>query len=399
MIDSHESHIAVVLKDSRVLLVGLKSEVYSPIANTWLTVGGGAIARSQQTATLLRDGRVLVAGGIDGVTGRSVPTTEIYDPATNAWAPAASMVGRRYAHTATLLADGRVLVVGGTRSAVVLDSTEIYDPGSNRWAPGPSLPNPRSAHAATLLRDGRVLVAGGEDGSSTLATAELFEPTANRWAPTNPMNTGRHSVALVSLNDGRFMAVAGLPGPGPQPGEAAEIFDPVRETWTVAGSATQPLLSYGEASVALKDGRVFVSGGPSQTYMGDGLTTGYVYDPGTDRWATTNQMAQGRVNHTASRLPDGRVLVAGGRNAQTNGTALNTTEIFDAHLGVVASPASATSGDSAAGLPPNDTPIQILAGRLPAPGLLAAGIAVIAIGVLATWFVRRRHKRGGWMRP
>ena len=64
--------------------------------------------------------------------------------------------------------------------------------------------------------------------------------------------------------------------------------------------------------------------------MGDGLTTGYVYDPGTDRWATTNQMAQGRVNHTASRLPDGRVLVAGGRNAQTNGTALNTTEIFDA---------------------------------------------------------------------
>jgi hypothetical protein len=184
------------------------------------------------------------------------------------------MVGRRYAQTATLLSDGRVLIAGGMRSTVVLDSTEIYDPGANRWSSGPALSTPRSGPGATRMPDGRVLVAGGEGGAATLASAELYDPAANRWSSTNPMTTGRHFFASFPLKDGRVMAVAGLPGPGPQPGEAAEIFDPVRQTWSPAGSSSQLVLAYGEASVLLNDGRVFVSGGASQTYMGDGLNAG-----------------------------------------------------------------------------------------------------------------------------
>jgi N-acetylneuraminic acid mutarotase len=393
MFGAHESHVAVVLRDSRVLLVGPKSEVYDPLANSWSPAGGTTITRSQGTATLLRDGRVLVAGGIDGTTGRSVPTAELYDPATNAWALAASMAGRRYSHTATLLPDGRVLIVGGTRSAVDLDSTEIYDPSSNRWSPSPSLSAPRSDHGATLLRDGRVLIAGGDGGGQTLTTADFFDPTVNRWSSTSPMTTGRHSLALIPLNDGRVMAVAGLPGPGPQPGEAAEIFDPIRETWSAAGSSTQPLLTYGEASVLLKDGRVFVSGGPSQTYMGDALSTGYVFDPRSDRWGTTNPMAQGRVSHSASLLPDGRVLVAGGRDAQTNGKGLNTTEIFDANAKLSPTPGTMLAATPVANAPGTATLLQSLS-RLPATPLLAGGIGVLAIALVATWVVRRRpHRR------
>jgi len=393
MSEHPDYHLALVLKDSRVLILGNRAEVYDPSANRWSPAGPSAVMRGNQTATLLRDGRVLITGGIDGTTGRSVPTAELYDPATNTWALAASMAGRRYAHTATLLPDGRVLIVGGTRSAVVLDSTEIYDPASNRWSPGPSLPAPRSDHGAALLPDGRVLVAGGDDGSQTLASAEFFDPTVNQWSSTNPMTTGRHSLDLIPLNDGRVMAVAGLPGPGSQAGEAAEIFDPIRETWSVAGSSTQPLLTYGEASVLLKDGRVFVSGGPSQTYMGDALSSGYIYDPTSDRWSTTSPMAQGRVSHSASLLPDGRVLVAGGRDAQSNGKGLNTTEIFDANAKVSPSPGrsavTTVASSSATG-----TPIQGLASRLPATPLLAGGIAVLAIALVATWVVRRRpHRR------
>jgi N-acetylneuraminic acid mutarotase len=393
MTEHPDYHLALVLKDSRVLILGLRAEVYDPVANRWSPAGTPAVMRGNQTATLLRDGRVLVTGGIDGTTGRSVPTAELYDPVANTWALAASMAGRRYAHTATLLPDGRVLIVGGTRSAVVLDSTEIYDPASNRWSPGPSLPAPRSDHGAALLPDGRVLVAGGDDGSQTLASAEFFDPTANRWSSTSPMTTGRHSVDLIPLNDGRVMAVAGLPGPGPQPGEAAEIFDPIRETWSVAGSSTQPLLTYGEASVLLKDGRVFVSGGPSQTYMGDALSSGYVYDPRTDRWVATNPMAQGRVSHSASLLPDGRVLVAGGRDAQSNGRGLNTTEIFNVNAKVIPSPGT-MAGTTVASSSATATPLQSLASGLPATPLLAAGIAVLVIALVATWVIRRRpHRR------
>jgi N-acetylneuraminic acid mutarotase len=393
MIRPHDSHITVVLKDGRLLVVGLKAELYDPLANSWSPTGNQGIGRSQQTATLLGDGRVLVAGGIDGTTGRSVPNAELYDPKTNAWSPAASMAGRRYAHTATLLKDGRVLIVGGTRSAVDLDSTEIYDPTADRWSPGPTLPTPRSGHSASILADGRVLLAGGEDGTGpTLASALFFDPTASRWSSTNQMTTGRHSFAMMPLKDGRVMAVAGLPGPGPQPGFAAEIFDPARDRWSVAGSDTQPLLTYGLASARLEDGRVFVSGGPSQTYMGDALDTGFLYDPTTDRWFTTNPMKQGRVDPTASLLPDGRVLVAGGRTAQTNGTPLDTTEIFDPGAAVATSPstaaATAPASSSAAGS------LQRLASQLPLVPLLTGGLGVIALAVLTTIIVRRgRHPR------
>lgn len=111
-----------------------------------------------------------------------------------------------------------------------------------------------------------------------------------------------------------------------------------------------------------------------------------MYDPATDRWVTTNPMTQGRVSHTATLLPDGRVLVAGGRNAQTNGKALDTTEIFDANAQVAISPAATPAVSSS----PTATSPQSLASRPSTMPLLAGGIALIVIALLTLVLIRRR---------
>jgi N-acetylneuraminic acid mutarotase len=300
------------------------------------------------------------------------------------------MVGRRYDHTATLLADGRVLVAGGTRSTVILDSTEIYDPTSNSWSPGPSLPSPRTGHAATLLPGGRVLVVGGNGTSDPLDTADLYDPRANRWSSTNPMGTARSTLSSILLKDGRVLAIGGVPVVSGPP--IAELFNPQLETWSPAGTSTQPTFYYGAATTILKDGRVFISGGANATLMGDGLVVGYVYDPTTDRWVTTNPMVQGRVSHSASLLPDGRVLIAGGRDRQVNGRGLDTTEIFDANATVPASPATST-GMPVVSSSVAASPIQGLASRPLAAPLLVGGGVVLAIGILGTLLVRRQRVR------
>lgn len=384
MAEHPDYHTAVVLKDGRVLILGLRAEVYDPVANRWAPAGTPAVARGSEAMTVLRDGRVLVTAGIDPSTGLSVPTAELYDPTTNTWAAAASMVGRRYDHTATLLADGRVLVAGGIRSTVFLDSTEIYDPGSNTWSPGPPLPSPRSGHAATLLTDGRVLVVGGNDSHQPLASADLYDPTSNRWSSTSSMAAPRSAVSSILLKDGRVMAMGGIPGLT-SAGVVAEIFNPERERWSPAGNPTQVGFNYGDATTILNDGRVLMTGGASQSLVGDAVPDAFVYDPRADRWFPASPMAQARVHHSASLLPSGRVLVAGGRNAQTNGAAFNTTEIFDVNAGAATSTPAATP---AAGS--TETPRQSLASRLPAVPVLAAGAAGLAIALVAAWLVRRR---------
>ena len=300
------------------------------------------------------------------------------------------MTGRRYSHTATLLRDGRVLVVGGTRSTVVLDSVEIYDPTANTWSQAATLSTPRSDHAATLLQDGRVLVAGGNsDIGQVLASAELYDPASNKWTPTVQMALARRTPSATLLKDGAVLVVGGLPYPEHAGGAIAELFHPAIETWTPAGSPTQPaVVGDGFAMTLLRDGRVLICGGASPTYLGSALASGFIYDPGLDRWFSTSQMAHGRVYPSASQLPSGRVLVAGGRDAYTNGATLNTTEIFDYP------PASGTVAIS----PKTGAPTETVGSRGMIAPLVAGGIAVIAvIGLMLITppLVRRWRRRRG----
>ena len=141
------------------------------------------VGRAEATATLLPNGKILIAGGV-GSSGDFLASTELYDPATNSFAPmseTASMNAGRYYATATLLPNGKVLIAGGFGAGGgTASSTDLYDPASNSFAPesGTATMNAgRYIATATLLPNGKVLIAGGF-GSSTvaLASTELYTP-------------------------------------------------------------------------------------------------------------------------------------------------------------------------------------------------------------------------------
>jgi WD40 repeat protein len=125
--------------------------------------------RIGHTATLLTDGKVLVAGG-------GSDTAELFDPSNGTFTAIGKMSAARAYHTATLLADGKVLVTGGLDpDERTLALAELCDEPGTSFAGTGSLTSGRSSHTATILNDGRVLVTGGVDASGTLGTAELYQ--------------------------------------------------------------------------------------------------------------------------------------------------------------------------------------------------------------------------------
>lgn len=126
------------------------------------------------------NGEVLVAGGIDN-TGTPLSSTEIYNPATNSFSAGPAMNAARAGATATLLNDGRVLIAGEFAAGFVPNSTEIFD-GTNSFASGPTMSSTRLNPTATLLPNGDVLIAGGELEPNASASADLYDGTNNCFA-------------------------------------------------------------------------------------------------------------------------------------------------------------------------------------------------------------------------
>src|SRR5205823_2686018 len=193
----------------RLRLVVAKGLSYPVLVDSsWVPTGNLITARFRHTATLLPNGKVLVAGGNNGA---ALSSTELYDPASGTWTATGSLGTARARHTATLLPSGKVLVAGGEDDAHNdLSSAELYDPASGTWTATGSLGTARKNHTATLLPNGKVLVAGGTNGADDpgLSSTEQDDPAGTRWTATGNLGTAHLRNTATLLPNGEVL-VAG----------------------------------------------------------------------------------------------------------------------------------------------------------------------------------------------
>ncbi len=331
MTSGHDHHTATLLRNGQVLVAGginnsgtaiTVTELYDPATGIWSVTGGTNTPHDLHTATLLPNGKVLVAGG-ESSGSVTLNVAELFDPATGQWTTINTLRTSREAHTATLLANGKVLLVGGCNSLWcqnTLASAELYDPATGIFTPTTSMHTARSSHAATLLPSGKVLISGGWGGSSALVSSEVYDPATETWSDTVPnFYTAARQVHTATLLPGGRVLVAGGRGSSGDL-SSAEVYDPAPAHWTT----TNPLFPArrNHTATLLPGGQALIVGGCDGV---NPLASAAIYDPTSDQWATTGSLNFARCQHTATLLPHGEVLVAGG----TNGTPLTSAELYN----------------------------------------------------------------------
>jgi hypothetical protein len=259
-------HTATLLADGRVIVAGgyngeyLKSiEVFDPSTNRFHNAGSLVESRSGQTATLLQDGRILFAGGV-GTGWTFLRSAELYDPATGRSEVVESMSVARESHTATLLRDGEVLIVGGhrgrRRDMTVYSSAEIFSPKSHRFRPTGTLTTARHKHDAVMLADDRVLVIGGDDRSDHVfyPTTEFYDPSTGHFERGPSMASARYKITgtAVLLPDGSVLVTSGA--------QTAELLDSAYEQFRAVRGGLPAALRFAAAS-SLSGGDVIFAGG------------------------------------------------------------------------------------------------------------------------------------------
>lgn len=303
------------------------------VARGWTRTGNLNTPRSGHTATRLSDGKVLVAGGtsFSGDRVHFLDSVELYDPVTRKWNATGSLNVPHAGHTATLLKDGKVLIAGGTDDLDRnLNTVELYDPQTGTWSITGSLNAVRGGHKAILLNNGKVLVAAGIEKTGfddyiNLDTAELYDPDTGTWRVTGSLNNAAEYNSAILLQNGKVLLLGG---------STAELYDSDTGTWS---SVSIPIGSIGflHTATLLPDGRVLVVGG---SYIDGLIKTVQLYDPDTGAWSSTGKLKRARFGHTATILPDGKVLVAGGYGLNVSGgsrsqVTLDSSELYDPDTG------------------------------------------------------------------
>jgi hypothetical protein len=340
-----------------LLLVGAAGHASIAMAQsrgTFAPTGDMSIPRWGHSATLLPNGKVLIAGGSnqDPPGIHAVASAELYDPAMGTFAPTGSLITARNGHSATLLPNGKVLIAGGSGDA----SAELYDPSTGTFSATGSMTTVGVGTAARLLPDGRVFtlwIYGSEPrgcGGPFAASAELYDPVASafncigigfsgEYFPTSSLtllvdgrlllteigadiyDPGRGSLSRLSFSLGSCpeqkatllmngkVLFAGGNDTDPEDCSVAELYDPSNGNFELTGSTS---VARGEVSATLlPDGTVLVAGSP----WGKPLAGGELYDPDTGTFSNAGDMATDRQYHTGTLLNDGTVLITGGIHA------------------------------------------------------------------------------------
>ena len=327
------SHTATLLTNGKVLVAGgsnnsgnlATAELFDPATGTFTAIGTMTTARWSYTATLLAhgpastNGKVLLAGGPGG------NTAELFDPATGTFAATGSMTGPRSEHTATLLNNGKVLLAGGGGAPL---TAELFDPATGTFTATGAMTQFRVAPTATLLNDGTVLITGGYDANlDSFATAELFNPATGTFTATaGAMTAARSEHIATLLNSGKVLVTGGIDSNGDILA-SAELFDPTTGSFSPTG-ALGSVHAFHTATL-LNDGTVLVAGGfffPNPP--GDGSASAEVFDPTTNKFTPTGSLGTARYLHTATRLNNGQVLITGGLLKTNPSLVLNSAELY-----------------------------------------------------------------------
>jgi hypothetical protein len=299
----------VLLNNGKVLVAGgwdfdfitflSSAELYDPKSDIWSPAASMSTARGRPTLVVLPNGKVLAIGG-DGPA--VLNTVEIYDPDTNMWTAAASMGTARYGFGAVLLPDGKVLVMAGVgESGQPLDDVEIYYPDPPEGGPGGVWAQPgvttavKGTVTAVLLQNGSVFVAAESLDEPPAFTHAVYDLGSGTWTVTAPSLYPHSNFNATLLPSGMVLVTSG---------EGSELYDPKKDTWTPTSPPTG--VGFYHTATLLDTGEVLVSVG------NDGDAPAMLYNPSTNAWIVAGWPIHPRLLPTATRLLDGRVLMAGG---------------------------------------------------------------------------------------
>jgi hypothetical protein len=324
MSEHRASHTATLLTDGRVLIAGgfttdqngreqeyLRSaEVFDPRTGKFSLTGEMTYSRAGHRAALLRNGLVLVVGGF-GAMG-VLSSAELFDPVAETFIPIGNMAARRGGFTATLLIDGRVLICGGGDREVGA-TAEIYDPASKRFAATGNMTIPRTAHSATWLPGGMVLITGGSTRRNVvLASAEIYDPAAGRFLATGSMAFARYKHAAAPMNDGDVLIVGGADERDWRgPLATVERYELATGRFVRLADIRKPRFRFPDAMVGFEDGSFLLAGGSASL---ERLTS-----PGGES-TVVGELDKSYAYSTATALRDGTVLIAGGYDEKMQST-------------------------------------------------------------------------------
>ncbi len=323
------AHTATLLKDGTVLICGgfagssnnslSSAELYNPTLKSFSKINPLTTPRINQSATLLPNGKVLIAGGYNG---NALSTTEIYDPKSKTFSQGPDMKTPRYGHTATLLHDGKILMTGGVGTGwTFLSSAEIYDTQTNKFTESSPMAFARESHTATLLKNGNVLITGGHrdrrENLKVYDVAEIFDSKSNQFTPTGSMNIPRHKHDAVLLSDGKVLVNGGADRRDSLYA-SAEIYDPNTAQFTSISNMNFPRFKHKETSILLSDNNVLIGGGSDKAEIYNTKNCKFV--PLQGNLGTT------RLFSSSTLLENGEVLITGGYDDKI--TARSESQLF-----------------------------------------------------------------------
>lgn len=339
-------HTATLLADGKVLVVGgqdARAELFDPETQSFSFTGSLSAGRSYATATLLKDGRVLVAGGLGLTSGPDgflleLNSAEIFDPETGMFSAAGHMASARWHHTATLLSDGKVLIAGGYGTngpSCATASAELFDPSTRTFSPAGFMLSARVFHTAVLLNTGQVLVAGGANGCAPDSPddppwdplfVELFDPSSQGFKGGGEMSTTRIRHSASHLPDDTVLLLGGIPAlqnlhQQPMNPIYAELFDP-----KTSSMSPLPDISFQQDSFSatlLQNSLILEAGGETDNVP---VSAAELLDAKNKSAIATGSLFTARTGHTSTLLKDGRVLITGGTDG--SGHPLSSAEIY-----------------------------------------------------------------------